>query len=660
MQPQAYILRIEVIEGGKNKLIMLARYNKMVMFFAGLVMSCVTMVAQWMKVIGGFDDDYFNDIFVYDTVVIVGGGTESWGNGQLDWWVVQLGDLSGGVVWAKTIGNASRDELFGVSVSSEGRMVLSGEVSSVSTSARNDVQIAVMDLSGNVNSVYRLPHVYSRDVWHVYTDTFMDSLFVVWGDIRGRSGWGWNAWDGYLIRLNSSGGFVSHGVYGGFFNEGIHDLEFTSDYSQLWLLSWGIGYGFGSSDFILTRMDTSGGIVFQFVYGTLAQEVPWKIIRDGDRLFLIGWTASGTNGGADILVVVTDTMGNLGGAYSVGTAADEYAYDAVFIDGRIYIAGFTNYRGDEDGLIVAIDTSMNVVWANVYGGSGNDRLLSVAYRDRFIYAAGWTTSWSAQAMDGLVIKVDTTGILACDMFPVPVNVSYYPILIGYVFLGYKSPPNQIIPGANDQLVTVVDNYSCVALSLMEVSLEAVPLVPDAGYVEVSYALVLPEGASKVILSRYVENFEDGRVLLFASEVLPGVYENVLIDSLKGVVSEMPVRVVYRLDVMTESGLVSRQKEVILNRQGFNRFLSVFTGGREVMVPAPPFEGPYFVRLIDVTGRVVVELFVAGDYLHVPVDLSDGVYYMLFSSTLRRGEWWGVRLMVTSDWEYVQVSGFGDW
>lgn len=80
----------------------------------------------WQFAIGGEEDDYATDVcLVSDGGFLVVGHTRSSGFGDWDCWAIKL-DFLGGVVWQKTYGTASGEEVAAVAQSADGGFVVLG------------------------------------------------------------------------------------------------------------------------------------------------------------------------------------------------------------------------------------------------------------------------------------------------------------------------------------------------------------------------------------------------------------------------------------------------------------------------------------------------------------------------------------------------------
>jgi hypothetical protein len=104
---------------------------------------------QWQKTYGGAKDDMAKSIWqTSDGGYIVAGMTESFGDIKGDLWVLKL-DSSGNVQWQKTYGGAKDDGAISVKQTSDGGYIVAGGTDSFGK-GNEDLWVLKLDSSGNV------------------------------------------------------------------------------------------------------------------------------------------------------------------------------------------------------------------------------------------------------------------------------------------------------------------------------------------------------------------------------------------------------------------------------------------------------------------------------------------------------------------------------
>jgi hypothetical protein len=208
---------------------------------------------QWTKTIGGSSDDFAYSITQSsDGGYVVAGETSSFGAGNDDFYVVKL-DSSGNVQWTKTIGGSSDDIAWSIIQSSDGGYVVAGGTQSFGAGGR-DIYVVKLDSGGNVqwtktiggsNWDFAISIIQSSDGGYVvagYTLSFgLGDIYVVKLDSGGNVQWtktiGGSSWDVAISIVRSSdGGYVVAGY----------------TYS----------FGAGSADFYVVKMDANGNVCF--------------------------------------------------------------------------------------------------------------------------------------------------------------------------------------------------------------------------------------------------------------------------------------------------------------------------------------------------------------------------------------------------------------
>jgi hypothetical protein len=104
---------------------------------------------DWSTLFGGPEDDFANQIKKLPSGdYIIVGGTESYGSGDYDVWLLYLNSF-GDTVWTKTIGGANREWGFAIDYTSDGGFIIAGSKNYFDSNAE-DVYLAKTDSAGNM------------------------------------------------------------------------------------------------------------------------------------------------------------------------------------------------------------------------------------------------------------------------------------------------------------------------------------------------------------------------------------------------------------------------------------------------------------------------------------------------------------------------------
>ncbi|RYY22899.1 MAG: gliding motility-associated C-terminal domain-containing protein [Chitinophagaceae bacterium] len=276
-----------------------------------LVKLSATGEIQWEKSVGGGHNDYAYSLdLTPDGGFILSGDTQSSdgditiNHGMRDYLVAKL-DGNGNKQWVKTFGGSQDDRAFGVRSAPGGGYVVAGSTES------NDG-----DVSGNHGQ---------RDYWVVKLD---NNGNMVWQKCLGgtRSE---EAWD---LTIGADASYVIAGYCTSV------DGDVSSKHAT-----------YGSSDFWIVKMSSSGAIIWEKSYGGVYSEIAYAITSTPGGGFAVTGTAESSDGdllcnagSTDMWVIKISSTGILEWQKSIGgTSFDEgYAIDAL-PDGTIVAAGST-------------------------------------------------------------------------------------------------------------------------------------------------------------------------------------------------------------------------------------------------------------------------------------------------------------------------------
>ncbi len=348
-------------------------------------------VIDWQKNYGGTANDVATDaIRTADGGYAVAGYTES-NNGDVvgaisgqDAWILKL-DAAGSIEWKKVFGGTSDDRAQAIIQASNGDFVFAGTSNSSN------------------------------------------------GTISGAKG----AFDGWVVRLTSTGTLVWSSNVGGSDDDAFYDL-FEAPTGALVVGGESKSAISGTAnrggyDFYLTALRDNGSVIYQKQYGGSSDEGVRGIARLGNSIVMAGTTASdngnvsNNKGGTDIWVVRTRTNGNPIYARTYGGSDNEEGFDVSAISAtEFFVAGSSlssdsdlpaNF-GNRDFFVLKLDASGNKLFSRNYGGLQDDKAFSVsALPGGKVAVAGVSESATGQvaanygAKDFWFITLGSTGII---------------------------------------------------------------------------------------------------------------------------------------------------------------------------------------------------------------------------------------------------------
>jgi uncharacterized delta-60 repeat protein len=261
----------------------------------------------WQKTYGGGYGDWTLSIPIRQTSdggYIVAGGTESFGAGGIDVWVLKL-DASGDVVWQKTYGGAGNDWAHFIQQTSDGGYIVAGGTYSFGA-GYDDFWVLKLDAGGDVVWQKTYGGGFYDDASSVQQTS--DGGYIVAGETWSFSATGYDVW---VLKLDASGDVVWQKTYGGGRDDGAWSIQQTSDGGYIVAGSTS-SFGAGYSDFWVLKLDASGNVQWQKTYGGGGGDWLHAIQQTSDGGYIVaGWTHSFGAGRDDFWVLKLDANGDV-------------------------------------------------------------------------------------------------------------------------------------------------------------------------------------------------------------------------------------------------------------------------------------------------------------------------------------------------------------
>jgi hypothetical protein len=367
------------------------------------------MVINWQQCYGGSDDDIGTRIakakdgyYLFGTTISLDGQVTG-NHGISDYWVIKT-DTMGNLLWSKTYGGSSYDELKQVKPTADGGFILFGE----SFSTDGDVQgnhggfdywVVKIDSLGNLLWQKCLGGSYNELAGDF--DTTPDSGFICIGaalsndgDVTGNHG----NYDYWVVKLDKNGNIKRETCFGGSFPDLGLSITSTNDGGAI-LSGWtGLNdgdvqcnYHGGQSDAWIVKLDSTGSIEWQQCYGGSQDEDIYLTIplSDGGYLCAGNTTSndgdvSGNHGLHDFWVLKIDHWGNLLSQKCFGGSdMEDPNFMKATSDGNYIIGGYTlSNNGDVSGnhsdpggsdiWLIKITPDLRLIWQQCIGGKGRE------------------------------------------------------------------------------------------------------------------------------------------------------------------------------------------------------------------------------------------------------------------------------------------------
>ncbi len=259
----------------------------------------------WTRTYGDTNDDGARSVQqTADGGFIVAGCTESFGAGQGDVYLVRT-DAVGDTMWTRTYGGAGHDEGFSVQQTTDSGFVIAGLTQS-SGAGEDDVYLVKTDARGD--TMWTRTFGGTDDDFGYSVLQTADGGYVVAGL---NESFGAGGEDVYLIRTTTHGDTLWTRTYGGPSTDEAHSVQQTADGG---FIVAGSTYSFGAGNFdaYLIRTDASGRALWTKTYGGTGDDGAWSVQQSPDGGFIMaGHASSAGTGGRDVLLVRTDSLGNV-------------------------------------------------------------------------------------------------------------------------------------------------------------------------------------------------------------------------------------------------------------------------------------------------------------------------------------------------------------
>jgi hypothetical protein len=361
----------------------------------------------WSKTFGNLGDDFGDSVQqTSDGGYVIAGFTDSYGAGGDDVWLIKT-DSDGNHVWNKTFGGASYDVGWSVQQTAGGGYIIAGGTESYGVGVE-DVWLIKTDSDGNKVWDKTFGGA-SNDVgWSVRQTS--DGGYVVAG---GTESYGIGEEDVWLIKTDSDGNKVWDKTFGGTSDDAGISVQQTSDGGYI-IAGFTESYGVGGGDVWLIRTDSDGNKVWDKTFGAASFDDGESVQQTSDGGYVIaGYTESYGAGGEDVWLIKTDSNGDKVWDKTFGGTSDDAGWSVQQTsDGGYVIAGSTSSygAGGWDAWLIKTDSDGNKVWDKTFGGTSDDDGISVQQTSEGGYGvAGATFSYGAGGEDVWLIKIGAGG-----------------------------------------------------------------------------------------------------------------------------------------------------------------------------------------------------------------------------------------------------------
>ena len=260
----------------------------------------------WTKIYGGSQYDSGRDILLAnDSGFVVIGYTYSFGNGESDIWLLKINE-TGDTLWTKTFGGIESDYAYSVIQNTDGGYLIGG-TSLYPGQLGSDIWLIKTDLNGD--SIWTKRFGYSDSLEENCSDVINtnDGGYIIAGNTAGFTSPLSDVW---IIKTNSFGDTLWSKYYGGSSFDWCTDIQQTAD-GGIIVTGFTDSFGSGGTDVWLFKIDETGNIVWDKVWGGTDNEENYSVSQTDDGGYIIaGLTQSIGVGWSDGWLIKTNSLGD--------------------------------------------------------------------------------------------------------------------------------------------------------------------------------------------------------------------------------------------------------------------------------------------------------------------------------------------------------------
>jgi lysophospholipase L1-like esterase len=279
----------------------------------------------WEKNFGGANDDWANSVQqTSDGGYILAGGTQSFGAGGMDFWLIKT-DAEGNKLWDSTFGGGSNEIANSVRQTSDGGYILAG-------AGPGDAWLIKTDSDGN--KIWDKAFGGSNDDWAHLVQLTSDGGYILGGRKEARGSASGDAW---IVKTDAEGSELWERTFGGSDTDMINSVQPTADGGYI-LAGWTYSYGAGSGDLWIIKTDAEGNRLWDKTFGGAGLDQALSVQSTSDNGYILaGSTESYGAGSGDAWLIKTDAEGNelwnktLGGVNWDGACAGQPDDDGGYI-----------------------------------------------------------------------------------------------------------------------------------------------------------------------------------------------------------------------------------------------------------------------------------------------------------------------------------------
>ena len=373
--------------------------------------SEIKMGCSWFLFNNTFGDasyDYGRSLIeLNDGGYLIAGNTSLLGDNYSNALLIKI-DHTGKEKWKRDYTFSSVDRLNMVKELQDGSLIAAGFTMS-STNYSKDILVIKTDAQGNLE--WQRSYGDTQDETANSIDISSDGGLIISGEVINENT-GFSLC--YLIKIDDEGELAWSNTFGGSLNDNGHSVISTND-AGFAITGMTRSLGDSNGDMWLIKVNANGQMEWERTYGGDYTEYGRTIQQTVDGGYIIiGQIESFALGYNDAYLIKTDAQGNEMWSQTFGGQGTDQGRQVVStLDEGYLISGYTDSFGTLGGFnfwLVKANSLGELEWQRFYGEQGDDRGLSGIQTSDGGYAiAGYTNSGTSSVSDILFIKTDNNG-----------------------------------------------------------------------------------------------------------------------------------------------------------------------------------------------------------------------------------------------------------
>lgn len=319
----------------------------------------------------------------------------------------------GALVWAYSFDMGGNDTAYSVAVASDGGFVITGKTRNESGCTHDDIFL----LKTNSSGVLQWVNVFGGggDEAGNGVQRTSDNGYIITGR---TNSFGAGQYDGFLLKTDINGALSWWYTYGDSGDDLFRSVHQTSDGGYV-ASGTTTSYGNGAQGYVV-RVNSTGGLMWGRQFGGAQLEYMWAVRQTSDGGYITVGTEVSYTTTPDILMLKMDNTAAFAWArtYGFNSSWDEALSVKEACDNSLIVSGYVQGAGSGFGGVNAYmlktNSFGNKTWSRAYGGAGTEMGWNVIQTlDGGFAFTGQTTSAAFGNNDVYVVKTEQNGLSSC-------------------------------------------------------------------------------------------------------------------------------------------------------------------------------------------------------------------------------------------------------